>query len=292
MEHILNIVPRKYKKELEILLKNKQIEELRFRTGEALHYVTTEGETPLQKTTNTSEDLDYILTRACDYSLHSVQEQIAQGYLTMIGGHRLGICGTVVTEHGRIKTIRRLSSLSLRIAKEWKGIATALIPKLQVQGNFVNTLIISPPGQGKTTLLRDYIRILSSGEGVSPLRIGLVDERSEIAALQQGTPQFQVGNRTDILEACPKSQGLLFLLRSMNPQVLVVDEITAEEDIKALIHVTGCGVKLLATAHASNKNDLNKRPLYQHLLQEKIFEKLITIIQTPKGRQYQVEDCL
>lgn len=292
MKQILNILPQKYRKELGNILENKNIEELRFRAGQAIHYVTATGETPILNTQNTPEDLDYILSRACDYSLHTVQEQIAQGYLTMVGGHRMGLCGTVVTDQGQIKTMRRFSSLSLRIAKEWKGIATPLIQQLHTKGQFQNTLIISPPGQGKTTLLRDCIRILSTGEGVSPLRIGLLDERGEIAALQQGKPQFQVGNRTDILESCPKGQGLLFLLRSMNPQVLALDEITAHEDGQALIHVTGCGVKLLATAHASHPKDFKKRPLYQQLLRENVFDKFIIIQQTGRGREYHVEDCL
>lgn len=291
MENILNVLPPRFKPELEPFLKNQSLEEIRFRNGVHIHTLLNERETTLQNHITKPEDLDYILNRACEYSLHAVHGQITQGYLTMSGGNRMGLCGTVVMEQGKVKAIRRLSSISIRIAHECKGISRNIVGKLQnSDGTLANTLIISPPGKGKTTLLRDIIRAISSGEGIPPHRISLVDERSEIAALHQGTPTFDLGSRTDILEGIPKAHGLLFLLRSMNPQVLAVDEITATEDINALTHVTGCGVKLLASTHANDKNDLFTRPIYEKMMNLKLFQKLILIKPSTTGRQYFVEE--
>lgn len=277
------IIPEAYKKDVGFLLNEETVEELRFRNGQAVSWVKGGAESFLNTLPVQQKELDYILQKACDYSFHSVQEQISCGFLTIEGGHRIGLCGTAVTETGKIVTIRGLSSLSIRLARERRDIATSLLNSLEK--GYENTLILSPPGFGKTTLLRDMIRHISHRK-----RVGIVDERGEIAGMKQGKPSFDLGQSFDVIEHCPKKEGLLFLLRSMNPQVLAVDEITAKEDVEALLTANGCGVKLLATAHGTEKQDLERRQSYRQILQEQLFQKLISIHIEGGERSYQMED--
>lgn len=172
----------------------------------------------------------------------------------------MGVCGEVVWENNAIHSLRNFSSISIRIAHEHKGIGT--IPSR-------STLILGPPGCGKTTLLRDCVRLLSDAD---ECRVALLDERGEIAACRDGVPGFDVGGHTDILTGCQKATGIIMLLRTMNPQWIAVDEITREEDIRAMVQASYCGVRLLATAHADSLQDLQRRPIYRELMEQKVFE--------------------
>lgn len=292
LKEILLVLPVKFRTEATRLFGEKKVEELRLRGGQVLHYVDNNGEYPLKTDIIRVEDLDFVVARASEYSVHTVREQIVRGYITMSGGHRLGLCGSGVMEGGRIVNLRRISSISIRVAQEYRGISAEVLPKIKYGDSLYNTIVVSSPGCGKTTLLRDLVRSVSSGIGIKSQRVGLVDERSEIAGLCQGIPTFDLGSSTDILEGCSKSLGMVFLLRSMNPQILAVDEITSEEDVKALSQVVGCGVKLLVTAHGKDKCDLFVRSSYRRLMDLKIFEKIILIQQHHGQRKYVVEDLL
>ena len=213
-----------------------------------------------------------LLRRASKNSAYAVQDQIRQGFLTIPGGHRMGICGTAVCEKGRIQTIREIQSLSLRISHERLGAADPCMNLLWSHPG--SALIHGSPGSGKTTVLRDAVRQLSDRFCV---RVGVVDERGEIAACLDGQPQFRIGRLTDVLSFCPKREGIELLLRSMRPDWIAVDEITAEEDVEAILRASYCGVRFLATAHTLRPDDLQRRPIYRQLLSAGVFENQIRI---------------
>ena len=265
-------------------------EELRLRVGWPVTVLAEGAERPLGGPPVTTPELDQLVEIASHASLHAVLDQIRRGYLTLEGGHRIGLCGEAVLQGGEIHALRTISSANLRIARQVKGAAAPVLDGLCPGGRLSDTLILAPPGLGKTTLLRDLIRSVSEGEGCTPLRVSLADERGEVAALYNGLPQLEVGRRTDIAEGCPKAQGLMLLLRAMNPQVLAVDEITAPEDVKALTTAAGCGVTLLATAHGHGKADLERRPLYRPLLEEGLFRFLVRIRREGGRRIYTIEE--
>lgn len=266
-----------------------RVEEIRLRLGQPPSVVLSGGEKFLVADPVTPQELDGVLELASRASVHAVMDQIRRGYITIQGGHRLGLCGTAVMKGGELHALRRLSSANLRIARQVPGVAGEVLPQLMEEDGLCSTLILAPPGLGKTTLLRDIIRGLSNGEGVMPQRVGLADERGEVAALGDGIPQLDVGGRTDVVEGCPKDRGLLLLLRGMNPQVLAVDEITAPEDVTAILQAVGCGVTMLATAHGIGIEDLRRRPLYRQLLEAGVFRRLVTIGRVNGLRHYRVE---
>lgn len=242
------------------------LEELRLRTGQAPACVVRGREMPLGRLKRVDAgDLNHILCAASRASLYAVNETLAHGFLTLPGGHRIGICGQAVREQGSIRTIHQISSMAIRFAREqrWTGVMPV-----------DSCLILGPPGCGKTTLLRDCIRRLSD-EG--SFRVSLVDERGEVAACVGGVPQFSVGAHTDVLTATEKAQGITMLLRTMNPQWIAVDEITRTEDILAISQAAYCGVKLLATAHADKLSDLYKRPVYTELMAQKVFQEVMIL---------------
>lgn len=265
-------------------------EELRLRVGQPLFILYPEGETPITGTHVTADVLETVLEIASGASVHTVMEQIRNGFVPVKGGHRLGLCGTAVVQNGALVNLRELSSLSLRVARAFPGVAASVVPKLWGESGLESTLVLSPPGGGKTTFLRDLIRCVSAGEGCPPKRVGVADERFELAGMVDGKPTLEVGPRTDVLSGCPKALGLSLLLRGMNPQVVAVDEITAPEDAAAMIQAVGCGVTLLATAHAASLADLSRRPLYRELLDARVFGRAVVISGQGSERRYTVTD--
>ena len=220
------------------------------------------------------ETMEYI----AGYSLYAYEDELRQGFLTIQGGHRVGVAGKILMEQGRIKSIRHISFLNVRLAHQIAGCADPVIPYIVEKGEVCHTLIISPPCCGKTTLLRDVVRQISNGttwcEGKN---VGVVDERSEIGGAYQGVPQNDLGIRTDVLDCCPKAEGMMMLIRSMSPQVIAVDEIGTYGDIKAIESVLNCGCRLIATVHGSSIEDIKKKPLLQKMMQEHVFERYIIL---------------
>ena len=290
----VRILPARLRREALSLREEERAraEELRLRAGRSMTILTGGSELSLGGPPVEEEELEQLVEIASGASIHAVLEQIRRGYLTVSGGHRVGLCGTAVLREGEIHALQALSSASLRIARQVKGAAGPVLDRLCPGGRLADTLVLAPPGLGKTTLLRDLLRAVSEGEGCSPLRVALADERGEVAALYHGLPQLDIGARTDVMEGCPKAQGLMLLLRAMNPQVLAVDEITAPEDVSALITAAGCGVTLLATAHGEGRAGLERRPLYRPLLEEKLFRFLVRIRRVAGRREYIVEELV
>lgn len=264
-------------------------EEVRLRSGRVPTVVLPEGERELPGAeTVTVEQLERLVEIASRWSVHTVLEQLRDGYLTVEGGHRLGLCGRAVCREGRVQTLCHLSGANLRIARQICGAARSVVHRLWQEGQLENTLILAPPGAGKTTLLRDLIRCFSEGEGCPGLRVAVADERGELAAVWQGSAQMELGRRTDVLTGCTKAVGIPMLLRGMNPQVIAVDEITVQEDICAMEQAVGCGVALLATAHGNGMEDLRRRTLYRQMMDKGIFRKVITIRVTRGERRLTV----
>jgi len=285
LHHAAGFLPKKLRLTVTGLPERLQseIEEIRLRIGRPMTVVVPDREIQTGSIVGAA-DLELTLEIASQSSVYTVANQIKHGFVSLKGGHRLGVCGTGVTKGGEISMVRQISSLALRIAREFPGAALPILEELQEEGHIKNTLILSPPGKGKTTLLRDMIRCISDGQGIRPKRVGVADERGELAAMFGGEPQMNIGARTDVMDGCAKAAAILMLLRGMNPEVIAVDEITSPEDIEAIKAAAGCGVTLLATAHAEKMEDLDYRPVYRELVKERIFQRAV-IIEMKDGKR-------
>ena len=271
-----------------------QAEEFRLRTGRPMTVLTCEGEIlvsdELPRALVTQSDLEQLCDMVTGYSRYAVSETLSEGYLIGRGGFRVGVCGTAVLRDGANTNLRDISSVTVRISRQVRGLAEPLLRELWEPEGFPSTLLLAPPGVGKTTLLRDMICALSDGDEQRPAcRVGIVDERGELAAMYRGVPQLEGGAHTDVLDGCPKALGITMLLRSANPQVIAVDEITAEEDLRAMLSAAHCGVALLATIHAADREELARKPLFARLLEMRVFQRIVTITVENGRRVYRVE---
>lgn len=265
-------------------LKNT-VEEIRLRNSQPLSIVINGNEKCIAPEHIISkEDLQGVLDRATNYSVHSYESSFSRGYIGVYGGIRLGVCGTGIIKNEKVCGFRNLSSLALRIPHECIGCASSIMAHLNNEPE--NILIISPPGCGKTTCMRDLIRQASE----AGKRVSVVDERGELAAAENGELQFDLGSHTDVVSFVPKAVGAMMMIRAMNPQILAMDEISSVEDIDAIQAVSGCGVKLIATAHADSFEDLYLRPVYRALMDMKIFKYAVLITIISGNRSYRVKE--
>lgn len=226
-----------------------------------------------------AKDLEECVMHICHSSLYAYEEETRRGYISMEGGHRIGITGQVVLdESNKIRTIKNISFLNIRLAHEIIDAADKVLMHLYERKQLQNTLIISPPGFGKTTLLRDLIRQVSNGNMYGGGKnCSVIDERSELAGSFRGVPQLNVGIRTDVLDGCPKSIGMMMVIRAMGPQVIAVDELGNLEDIRALFAVIRSGCNVLATIHGDNIESLREKSYLKQVMEEKVFQRYVVI---------------
>lgn len=265
-------------------IKVNKIQEIKIRTGKPLVVICHRDELILREPSKngiyivTEADIKEMIEYICNYSLYAYEEEMRQGFITIEGGHRIGLCGQVIVENGRVKNLRHISSINVRIAHEVIGCADKVVPYIIKDQRVYHTLIISPPGCGKTTFLRDIIRQTSDGNSyIKGVTVGVVDERSEIGGCYKGIPQNQLGMRTDILDGCPKAEGLIMLIRSMRPEVLAVDEIGTKEDVHAIDYAMHCGCKMIATVHGKSLDEIRDKPVLGELVRDKRFERYIVL---------------
>lgn len=264
-QEYLKILPHWMRSGVDRIGKDR-LQELRMRVGQAPKLIMNNMHEHLDQKVN-SEDITYVINAASKYSPWAAAT-IGKGYITAAGGHRIGICGEAVIHNGMVTGIRTATSLCIRVARDFPGLASSA----RAIGNSI--LIIGPPGSGKTTLLRDMIRQRAAfGNG----SVAVLDERGEIFPIVNGISCYSAGSNTDILSGCGKRQGIDILLRTMSPSCIAVDEITEEDDCKALINAGWSGVSLIATAHAGNKIDLYARPVYRPLIQNHLFDTILVL---------------
>ncbi len=261
----------------------RETEEFRLRVGREPCVLCGGIERPFHTQTVEEEHLLRILEKATGASMHAAAASMALGYLSY-RGLRIGVCGTGSYQGGAWTGFRRVTSLAIRVPRVCRGICDRVAERLAGEG-FRNTLIIGRPGDGKTTALRELIRVLSD----RGLRIGVVDERNELAALDAHGCGFDLGRCSDVLGGIDKRAGMLMLLRGMNPQVLAMDEITSRQDCEAVLEARGCGVGILASAHAAVPEELRQRPVYRELLNEGVFTWCLRIARQGSERSYALE---
>jgi len=278
-QEMIKYFPKELKEEIESV-DLQEIEEIRLRVNQNVLLKFSNREKLLSYVVN-SKSMQDLLERMCENSIYSYQEQIREGYIVLNNGNRVGITGNAVVIDGKITHLSYISSMNIRIAREIKGCSNKILPYvLSSSGTIGNTLIVSPPGRGKTTLLRDLIRNLSNGineynwKGAT---ISVVDERGEIAAMNQGVAKKDVGIRTDVIDHIKKDTGMRMLIRSMAPEIIAADEIGSKEDVDAILYALQSGVKGIFTAHASSVEELKKNPELKKLIEQDVFSTILLI---------------
>lgn len=279
MQKIINKMPvtlRNVLSEIPEDVRNS-LEEIRIQINQPVRVISGGRELILKNCSIDRQTIDNILNNLLDYSIYAYEEDLAKGFITIEGGHRVGVCGRVVTENGGIRLIKEISSLNIRRSRAIRGASAKVINEIYDPAiGLQNTIIVSPPKCGKTTLVRDIVRAVSE----RGMRVGVCDERSEIAGMYQGVPSYDLGPRTDVLDGCIKAEGMLMLIRSMSPDVIVTDEIGRSEDIPAIEAATSAGISIITTIHGNSYEDLMASKIGP-LVNQGIFKRIIFLSNIP-----------
>ncbi|MGY0693021.1 stage III sporulation protein AA [Virgibacillus sp. FSP13] len=279
MEEILRLFPELIKKHVQAKVGNRWevLQEIRFRLNKPIELVFDHQTEWITGIKPSQKDGMHVLNQISQFSLYRLEDELREGYVTIEGGHRIGLAGKVNTINGAVKAIQHIAFMNIRIAKEKIGAATAILPYLHWQ-NYANTLIVGAPQTGKTTIIRDLTRFIASGWRNTPAKkVAVIDERSEIGASLKGVPQHNLGFRADVMDACPKAEGMMMMIRSMSPDVLVVDEIGSKQDVQALMEAIHAGVVVICTIHGQTLSELKKRPSLNVLFHNQVFDRIVVL---------------
>ncbi|WP_085991930.1 stage III sporulation protein AA [Oceanobacillus senegalensis] len=279
MDEIMRLFPDEIRQAILITIGNRWdfLQEIRIRLNQPIELIFDRNTEWLGHIKPTKKDGIYIVNQISEFSLYRLTDELRDGYITIEGGHRVGIAGRVNTMEGSVKALQYITFFNIRIAKQRIGAARIILPYIYDK-KYMNTLIVGAPQTGKTTLIRDATRLISSGwKNVGARKVGVIDERSEIGASINGIPQHDLGHRTDVMDACPKADGMMMMIRSMSPEILVVDEIGGSDDIAALMEAMNAGVTVICTIHGQDLDQLKKRPSLQPLFRQNVFERIIIL---------------
>lgn len=277
IDSVISVLPSRLSDEIREACAFRSVEELRLRIGRPPQIVYSNGESVLNSSVLTKNEMNETLERLCGHSVYSFEDELKQGYVTFNEGIRVGVCGRVRIDNGRIIGITDIHGFNIRVAYEALGCAEGIMSFVTEHGLPVSSLIVSPPGGGKTTLLRDIARCLSDGIGCAPVKVCLADERGELSGCAGGIPAYDVGKRTDIMEFAPKSEAMAMLVRTMNPDVIITDEIGSEGDAHAVSEAARCGVSVIASAHASSADELRMRRGIREILDSNVFRRILLL---------------
>ena len=269
--------------------KFNELNEIRVRVGQPLRLIMLNRE-QTGHIKVTSEHIMNIMECATQHSMAVYENDLRQGFITIAGGHRIGIGGTVIAENNSVKNFKYITFLCIRVAHEIIGCADNIMEFICKRNKVEHTLIVSPAGCGKTTLLRDIIRQLSNGVYGIKKNICVIDERSELAACYRGIPQNNLGSSCDVYDGCPKSVGMMMAIRSMCPEIIAVDEIGGKYDFESLKYAIHCGSTIIGTIHGENIKDIMSKKYIDEFIKEKVFKRIIVL--SGNAKKGSVEQCI
>lgn len=285
MKEIIRLFPPSFQHLLKDEVCWEKVQEIRLRVDRPIEILDNTHHRLVGSAVMTPENLSFVLNQISQFSLYRFKDELKEGFITIEGGHRVGLAGKANTIHDHVETLKHISFMNIRVAKATSGHVERLVPYLYSQGRWQSTMIIGPPHSGKTTLLRELGRYIGSHhKGYCAAKVAIVDERSEIAASMRGVPQLDVGIRTDVMDACPKAEGMMMMIRSMSPDVIIVDEIGGKKDADAVREATFTGVEVICSIHGQGLSSVKKRPSAKSLIEEKIFERYIVLDRLTPGR--------
>ncbi|WP_173916178.1 stage III sporulation protein AA [Halobacillus sp. Marseille-Q1614] len=278
MEEVIRLFPKTYHSTLSQYVNWKTVQEIRLRVLKPIEVVSADRVTAIPSSKITMIDLSYVLNQVSHFSLYKFKEEVKEGFITIQGGHRVGLAGKANLDNGKVATLKDITFMNIRIARSSLQAGKNLVPYLCEDGQWLNTLIVGPPHSGKTTILRNLAKLAGArADQPGSKKVAIVDERSEIAACQDGVPQLDVGERTDVMDGCPKASGLMMMIRSMSPEVIIVDEMGGLADAAAVQEAVYSGVQVICSVHGSSFESVAKRPSIHHMMKEKIFDRYVIL---------------